>query len=285
MEPVASKTEYPCKKPLDRLNVTGLTSKRSFDQYQRALISTLAMVLLLILVLICLVSILPEFGTFLSSAWVASERHNEVLLAPESRVAASLSRDDVADIPLDLRRELMGPSPLAHVEFSRRFMQSIDKICESLGGLGLGRFTTMHNPVAEEQWICSSDVLPAGGNGASSTTSSVFVWMRGTERREIDLVRLKINLTDPATSEAAKTLALKLFERLYALLGWDMPTALGNAIHEAKDASFDRYGLTYQIKREWSSVPRLNVVLYPRDRSGIIPVDSFKVDSLGLNSP
>lgn len=285
MEPIASETKDPCEKPLDKLNVAYSTSRRNLHQCQKAMIPAQVIFGLFALVLICLVRILPDFGAFLSSTWVDSERHNEVLLAPESRVAAPLPRDDVADIPLDLRRELMDPSPLAHVEFSRRFILSIDKICESLSGLGFGRFTTMHNPVAEEQWICSSDVLPAGGNGASSTTSSVFVWMRGTERREVDLVRLKINLTDPATSEAAKTLALKLLERLYALLGWDMPTALGNAIHEVKDASFDRYGLSYQMKREWSSVPRLNVVLYSRDRSGIIPVESFKVDSVDLNSP
>lgn len=248
------------------------------------MIIAFAMVGLLAFVLTCLAIIAPNSGRFLPAIRATPKPRHEVSLAPNDHTAA-LPRYGVVGIHDVLQEELMKPSSPTYAELSRRFTQPIDKFCKSLGALRVGKFATMGNPVADGQWVCISDILQVPGSGASSNTSSVFVWIRGTERREVDLVRVKINLTDPVTSEAAKNLAINLIEKLHALAGWDMPAALSNAVHDGSDASFDRYGLSYQVTREWSSVPRLNVVLYSNDRSGIVPIDSFKGDSVALNSP
>lgn len=261
--------------------VADTPSKLRLRLYQRAMISILATVCLIGLGAVYLASIVPNFGELVYFAWFGPGRQDEAP-PPSDPPVLSLPPDSLADVPIGFRKELMASSPLLPAEFSRNFKQPIDQLCAYLGGMGFGKFTAMHNPVADGQWICSSDVLPASDRTASSDVSSVFVWMRGTDRREVDLVRFKINLTDPATSDVAKLLALTLLGKLHTSLRWDMPEALTVAVRDMRDANFIRYGVSYQITREWSSVPRLNVIIRIMDRSGIISADAFTAIATNL---
>lgn len=233
-----------------------------------------------VLALAYLFSVVPDFNQFASSALTSPERMNEVI-SPDTPSRRSLPVDTLASVPYDLRMELMTPIMMTSAEFSRRFTRPIDQLCKSFLNLQLGKFTTMHNPVAGSEWICSSEVLPAVNIKSFQHVSSVFVWVRGTENRNVDLLRLKVNLTDPATSENAKMLALKFLDRLHVWLEWDMPEPLKEAVMAAKDISFSRYGISYEIRREWSSLPRLNIVIKAADRSGIVSGEEFATKRVG----
>lgn len=271
---------------IDPTAAVNAPSGQRLHLYQRVLISVVAAVGFVGLAAVYLASIGPNLGELISSLWVDRGHQDEV--PPPVPVVDPLPPDALADIPLGFRKELLASSTLPPADFSRSFRQPIDQLCKYLDGLGFGKFTTMHNPVADGQWICSSDVLPVGDHATPSDVSSVFVWMRGNDRKEVDLLRLKVNLTDPATSNAAKSLALTVLGKLHASLGWDMPDALKAAIGDVRDANFSRYGVSYQITREWSSLPRLNVVIRVTDRSGIVPVDAvtaINADLLPRNRP
>lgn len=223
-----------------------------------------------------LISVAPDLKQLSSSVWNSLDRQDRAPAPPPFPVVQP--RDALAGVPLSFRSELMASSMVAKVELSRSFKHPVDLLCDYLGSLGLGKFSAMHNPIAEGQWVCASDVLPVGGHATSSNDSTIFVWLRGAERRELDLFRLKINLTDPASSDAAKSLALTFLQRLHDKFEWDMPQALIVAVQNLREANFARYGVSYRVIREWSSVPRLNVVIEAADRSGILPIDGFVID-------
>lgn len=230
-----------------------------------------------------LVSVAPDLKHLSSSVW-ASLDHSEG--APRAGLPSPvMPRDALAEFPASFRAELMSPTLRAKTEMSRSLDYPVDQICDYLGSSGLGKFATMHNPIAEGQWVCTSDILPSVRHAASSDVSSVFMWMRGADRKELDLIRLKINLTDPESSDEAKSLALNLLERLHDKFKWDMPEALVWAIRNVHEAGFVRYGISYQVIREWSSLPRLNVVIHAVDASGILPTDSFSIDKPQNLSP
>lgn len=251
-----------------------IRSRSRKARFNRSLVSAAVVAIAFVsLAGLYLLSVAPDLKQLSSSVWRSIDRTEQS--PPPKSVPAIQPRDALADIPLSFRLELMATSATANEEMSRSFKHPVDRLCDYLGSLGRGKFVAMHNPIAEGQWVCTSDVLPAASHTASS---SVFVWLRGAERRELDLFRLKINLTDPASSDAAKTLALTFLQKLHDKFDWDMPQALIGAVQNVHEASFVRYGVSYQVIREWSSVPRLNVVIQSADRSGILPTDSFVID-------
>lgn len=270
----------PSRARVGQSSVSGSPPWMIIRRYQKSALATLFGIIVSSLALSYLYSISPKHGGMLNSGWVSAKHQDDGASDPSVPVT-SLPPQDPADIPAGFARELTAHSTVSHVGFSRSFTRPIDKVCEDLASLTQGKFKTAHNPIADGQWICSSDILPAGDARASPNVSSVFVWLRGAEHREIDLLRLKLNLTDPASSEAAKSLALDLLKKLHSSLGWDMPRALEDAVRTVKDASFDKYGISYQIIREWSSLPRLNVIIRAHDRSGIVSTDTF---ALGATS-
>ncbi len=278
MERIGGAPTQPIDQQSDQSAITDTSLKQSLRPYQRAIIFTCAMAGFLGLAGVYLASIAPNFSELLSSVWRSAPREEQTPPA-EKTIPSPLPPDALANIPAAFRTELLASSPPGNWGLSRHFNQPIDKLCDYLGSLGAGKFSAMHNPVADGQWICSSDVLPAGGKSASPNISSIFVWIRGTERKDVDLFRLKVNFTDPASSDAAKSLALDVLGKLHASLGWDMPIELTNAVRDVKEASFDHYGVSYQVTREWSSLPRLNIVIHSQDKSGILPADAFAISA------
>lgn len=220
-----------------------------------------------------LASVAPDLRISSPFSWVPPDGPYEAPPSPNKDTPA-LPPDALASIPLGYRLELMTPVPKADTELSRSFSRPIDQLCSHLAGLSLGTFTAMHNPIADGQWICTSDILSAVPS-APTASSSVFVWMRGTDRREVDLVRLKINLIDPPTSQTAKALALNVLREIHEQFGWGMPEALVSAINNVREANFVRYGVSYQLIRERSSPSRLNLIIRIIDRSGTLPIDEF----------
>lgn len=280
MEPTGAQQAPKFERWRGRLSVVILFFSLNVRSYRKFALPALSLVAFAGLAFAYLYSIAPKFNEFLSSVWVSPQRQDTALSHPRPRVA-SLPPDGLADIPRDFRQELMTLSSLSHAEFSRGFRRPIDKACDYLNTIKPGSFTTKHNPVSDGQWVCSSDVLPAIVGSTVPSVSSIFVWLRGTELREIELFRLKVNLTDPASSGAAKSQALELLEKFHTFLGWDMPVAVQDAIREVKDTSIEIYGIYYQVTREWSSLPRLNVVIHVDNKSGIIPTDTFSVSGAG----
>lgn len=184
--------------------------------------------------------------------------------------------DLIAKLPIDLRKELMSRDVQSTARFSRRFVHPISRICDALGATGVGRFSISLNPVSGNRKVCTSDIVPIGEGTGGAEASSIFVWALGSDDDSIGMFRVKINLNNPQSAEATKAAALVVLKRLHEEFRWDLPSSVERGLQDMQDATVSYFGIVYQLTREWSSVPRLNVIIRAKDLSGILSSESFQ---------
>ncbi len=192
---------------------------------------------------------------------------------PVRRIYTS-APDPLAALPRELRAELTKASTMSTAEFSRRFVLPIDRLCRALELSGFGTFAVAPDPIIAEQRVCSGEVTSAT---QAAEASSVFVWVRSGEGRTINLIGVKLNLRDPGTAAAATSEVLNVLEVIHHALRWDLPDRVIAALRGMTTADgYEHFGVVYQFRREWSEVPRYNVIMEVRDRSAVVEARSFQ---------
>jgi hypothetical protein len=193
--------------------------------------------------------------------------------------------DPLANIPKDLITRLTQPSPETLVNFGRRFPLPPAKLCETFAAMGFSGAHLVENPLTPTEWTCDSDlveVAPASGDGQQPST--VFLSMRGDRQDRISRIRLKLNLTDVASAETGKRRFVDFVKALHARFHWNLPADVEASIIDMRSASYQRFGLVYDIRREGSEPPRLNVVITPDDDTGIMGAKTFE-GSIAIAKP
>lgn len=221
-----------------------------------------------------LFTVFPDWRHLTSVLFSPREEVPDAKLPSSSQVARPA--DLIGQLPTDLRKDLMSQDLQSTAEFSRSFVRPISSICDALGATGVGHFSISQNPVSGDRKVCTSDVIPIGEGTSDADTSSIFVWALGSDNEAVEMFRLKVNLTNLKSADATKAAALVILKRLHAEFGWDMPSGVERGLQEMKDATISYFGISYQLTHEWSSVPRLNIVIRPKDSSGMLPSGSFE---------
>ncbi len=221
-----------------------------------------------------LFTVFPDWRHLTSVLFSPREEVPDAKLPSTSQVARPA--DLIGQLPIDLRKDLMSQDVESMAQFSRSFVRSISSICDALGATGVGHFSISLNPVSGDRKVCTSDVIPIGEGTGDADTSSIFVWALGSDNDAVEMFRVKVNLTNPKFADATKAAALVVLKRLHTEFGWDLPPSVERGLQEMKDATISYFGITYQLAREWSSVPRLNIVIRAKDLSGVLPSGSFK---------
>lgn len=235
-------------------------------------------------------------GGFAAAALVVGLRFGSDLRALPASLAAFLARaqqgapspheappplpaapveDALAKFPREMVAELTRPLDEADVAFGRRFAIEPERLCASLAAMGLAGARMKANPLAPSEWACDSDIVPFGSAAATVVPSSIFASLRGTRSGQVDVLRLKLNLTDPKTADAAKSAMIRVLQAIHAELAWDLPPAVADAVRRVRDVHLARFGVTYDVRREWSDPPRLNIIITVDGEIGIMPTAAF----------
>ncbi len=186
------------------------------------------------------------------------------------------ARDPLFYVPRELVTELTAPEPVANETFRRVFLASPATLCAALGRYGISGAKMRHNPVLSDQWNCDSDLVAFGAPADGMLPSSLFVSLRGHRPDKVDYIRLKLNLNQPATAEDVKLAATNALKGLHGMLGWNLPDEVVNAIEQTKDAKASVFGADYNVFREWSETPRLNVIIKTEDSPSLPATDAFE---------
>lgn len=221
-----------------------------------------------------LFTVFPDWRHLTSVLFWPPQETMETKLPAQSEMAKPM--DLIAKLPIDLRKDLMSQDVQSTAQFSRYFVHPIARICDALSATGVGHFSVSLNPVSGNRKVCTGDVVPIGEETSDAGASSIFVWALGSDDDAIEMFRIKVNLTNLQSAEATKDAALVVLKRLHTELSWDLPPKVESGLRDMKDASVSYFGINYQLTREWSSVPRLNIVIRPKDLSGVLSNEGFQ---------
>lgn len=197
--------------------------------------------------------------------------------APPPSPAPPPPADPLRSLPRDLVAEIVRPDIAAPIPFGRSFRVAPNELCRKFAELGFSGARIIGNPVAPAEWACDSDLVPlVPPSGDGSQPATVFFSMRGDRPDRITRVRLKLNLTDELTAAVARQRFLDLLHAIHAEFHWDVPPEVETAVTNLSTAYVDRFGLVYDIRREFSELPRLNVVISFSTDAGILGTDRFE---------
>lgn len=172
-------------------------------------------------------------------------------------------------------RELTSPGVQNVVSFSRWFTQPVEQLCQSLENIDSATpFPVVQNPVNDKQVVCWGEIY-TNLDLKNEKSSSVFVWIQGDHERNVELIRVKINIIGQSDADKVRGLALSVLQVLHDKLRWDLPPQVVASVKQMQDGIYSRQGVSYQWRREWSDIPRLNIILKIYDGSGIISNKEF----------
>ena len=196
-----------------------------------------------------------------------------------------LPHDPLAVLPQQVVADLTRPVPETQAQMGRVFSAPPQQVCDDLGQLGLTGAKLTSNELAPAEWNCDTDVVAvAPASKPDVEPSSLYVSVRGDRPGRISILRLKLNLTDPASAAEARRRFAELIAALHSRFFWDLPDGVLKAIDQLKSAHVEHYGLSYDIHREWGDVPRLNVVITATNDTGILSTGAFQ-GSISLIKP
>jgi hypothetical protein len=149
-----------------------------------------------------------------------------------------------------------------------------ETFCERLRTSGLTGVTFQKDEPPGRGWSCVADLVkPKPGDDAA--VSSLFVSARGFAPERLDVLRLKLNLIDPSTSRAVLKAAGEMLRQIFAAQSWRPPDSVMAAIPALREGRIVDRGVSYELRKEFGTPPRANlVVTFPR-ALGLGGSDSF----------
>ncbi|WP_020181291.1 DUF6030 family protein [Methylopila sp. M107] len=172
--------------------------------------------------------------------------------------------DPLARLPASLVALLTHLEPDAPGPFIRFTWMKPESFCKGLTATGLKRPQFQKHQPPMRGWNCITDLVkPIDGD--DQKVSSLFISMRGLESDRLDNIRVKLNLIDPATVPATKTVARDLLYQFCRTLGWEPPPAVLDQLDGLKEGRVFEHGVSFELRKEFGEAPRYNlIIIFPR---------------------
>lgn len=218
---------------------------------------------------------------------------------PERKVVEEVPRalpsDALAGLPRELSAMLTEPQFQAGQEFSYLLGLPPSDICAAMAKAGLGNPGWQEEAEGGSGFQCLSDLVPVPGStpkppprdpdaeaaadesiaAPPAAPSTVFFMARGRSADQINVIRFKLNLDDPAVDRSGRALLLGHLEALSGPLAWSVPEAVADAILRHHRLLLRDRGVTVQVHPETGPVKRVNVTLLLTDPGARLPTDRF----------
>ena len=154
-----------------------------------------------------------------------------------------------AEIPA----ELFLPRPFAASDFVALPLKTPGEACGALLGAVENTPGYHANIVEESESRCLADVT------IDDLPADYFVVVDASGEGVVKLVRIKLNVTDPAAADAAFDELAQVLESVGRCAGFDPHPDILSVIRGTRQFEYDRGGATYRLRREFNSDNRYNL--------------------------
>ncbi|WP_062210786.1 DUF6030 family protein [Aureimonas sp. AU12] len=210
---------------------------------------------------VALAVVLPRLGVGTGPVFV-SVRPPQVLpgsvpAEPEPGSQAGETGLVVDDAQAWLRDLAVGPERPA---FERGVRAAPGALCAAFAAAGWRMEGWTGSALGEARAECAGErVYPAPGDGGDATRS--FAMLRGPGPEAVREMRMKLNLLDPATADAAARDAAAAVSAAFERMSWPAPSDLARRIAALEPFEAEDEGTIIRFWREAGEVPRYNLAI------------------------